>query len=455
MFACALVGAIAPGALAADRVLVMDRGGHVHARADRALPASDPALAAPPARAATARAAPKRRAPTFRGELKRLFTTGQIDSVTYAESRRSFDRTLSTARRLRGARRVELLGVIANLHDIAARGALTASRLPALLTTLERNREWWTTGRLLSYSQRVEFSGSELVWEYYPGEGIELHVLGTFGKANGLWQAHEDAQAARAARRNGRAGRAARLRARVGVRLRLRRRHAAMDERAVAGDGHPGARARVRAARRTDVPRRRQARADALPAAAAARRARAHPAGGALPDLLVRAEPDRRQRLRADARRAARLPAHRARPDRRPALPRRRPAGAPSTCPPPTPAPGRSTSSAAWSSTLPYHELLRDFLRNLCDRTGVAVYCDTAQRFTQDLRDPPALDAADASRARALARARALPPVEGLARRDDDPRRRRRRSSARARPSRRATTPTPGTCPVAGSTTSR
>jgi D-glucuronyl C5-epimerase C-terminus len=35
----------------------------------------------------------------------------------------------------------------------------------------------------------VEFSGSQLVWEYYPGRGIELTVLGNFGKADGLYTA--------------------------------------------------------------------------------------------------------------------------------------------------------------------------------------------------------------------------------------------------------------------------
>jgi hypothetical protein len=44
-------------------------------------------------------------------------------------------------------------------------------------------------GTLLSYGQRVEFAGSQLVWEYYPGQGLQLQVLGSFGRANGLWQA--------------------------------------------------------------------------------------------------------------------------------------------------------------------------------------------------------------------------------------------------------------------------
>ena len=37
--------------------------------------------------------------------------------------------------------------------------------------------------------QRVEFAGSQLVWEYYPGQGIELQELGSFGKADGLYTA--------------------------------------------------------------------------------------------------------------------------------------------------------------------------------------------------------------------------------------------------------------------------
>jgi hypothetical protein len=93
------------------------------------------------------------------------------------------------ANRLGGTAGVEFGAVIQNLHAIAAAGLLTPSRLPALFTTLDRNRQWWTTGPMLSSGQRVEFSGSELVWEYYPGQGIELQMLGNFGKADGLYTA--------------------------------------------------------------------------------------------------------------------------------------------------------------------------------------------------------------------------------------------------------------------------
>ncbi|MGH3417722.1 MAG: D-glucuronyl C5-epimerase family protein, partial [Actinocrinis sp.] len=79
--------------------------------------------------------------------------------------------------------------VTETVHSIAVSHQLTPSRLPALIATLDANRRWWSTGPLLSADQRVEIAGSQLVWEYYPGQGIQLQVLGTFGKADGLYTA--------------------------------------------------------------------------------------------------------------------------------------------------------------------------------------------------------------------------------------------------------------------------
>lgn len=58
--------------------------------------------------------------------------------------------------------------------------------MPLAFLTLRRNREWWTTGSLLGYGQRVGFKGSSLVWQSYPGQGIQVQWLGSFGKANAL-----------------------------------------------------------------------------------------------------------------------------------------------------------------------------------------------------------------------------------------------------------------------------
>jgi hypothetical protein len=59
----------------------------------------------------------------------------------------------------------------------------------------------------------------------------------------------------------------------------------------------------------------------------------------------------------------------------------------------------RASDTGAWSlyqlggaeSDLGYHTLLRDFLRNLCDRSETDVYCETAAGFTGYLKEPPRL----------------------------------------------------------------
>ena len=88
-------------------------------------------------------------------------------------------------KRYTGARKVQLGGVVKDLEDMAAREQFAPSRLPALFLTLQRNIEWWGTQRLLGSGERVGFAGSELVYQFYPGHGIQIQWLGTFGKLNG------------------------------------------------------------------------------------------------------------------------------------------------------------------------------------------------------------------------------------------------------------------------------
>lgn len=174
-------------------MVVLTPAGHAVHRNDPylTLPAVTPAPAS--AAVSTAKRKPKANVRTVRSELVRLRNSRAITPTQYRLYNGSFSAALTSEKRLRGSRRTELEAVIENLHNIAASGGLIPSRLPALFETLDRNRQWWTTGPLLAYGQRVEFSGSGLVWQYYPGQGIELQVLGTFGKADGLYTAGRSA----------------------------------------------------------------------------------------------------------------------------------------------------------------------------------------------------------------------------------------------------------------------
>jgi hypothetical protein len=134
----------------------------------------------------SARSAARRR--TVRGELARMLAAGAIDRATFDARAATYAGARRLLRKLRGTRRSALGAVIANVDAIAARGDMTASRLPELFETLARNRQWWASGPLLRYGQRVSFHGSPLVWQYYTGEGLQIQWLGTFGKANALWK---------------------------------------------------------------------------------------------------------------------------------------------------------------------------------------------------------------------------------------------------------------------------
>jgi D-glucuronyl C5-epimerase C-terminus len=182
----------------ATPVLVMGKHGDVRIHRHSLAPAS---TFPPVSRSRAARpvaAAAARHTRTVPRELARLLASGQIDQPTYDERLAAYQDAKRTVRRLKGTRKVQLSAVISTLDGIAARGRLAPSRLAPLWLTLERNREWWSAGPLLAPGRRVGFAGSQLVWQYYPGQGIQIQVLGTFGKVNALWSAKRNDELAAA-----------------------------------------------------------------------------------------------------------------------------------------------------------------------------------------------------------------------------------------------------------------
>jgi len=124
---------------------------------------------------------------TVTAALQQLQRSGAITPAAYSQYQGAFSAAKSSLRKLSGTRAAELGAVMANVEAMAGAGALIASRLPVVFDTLEHNRTWWTTEPLLGADQRVSFADSHLVWEYYPGQGIEIQWLATFGKANGYF----------------------------------------------------------------------------------------------------------------------------------------------------------------------------------------------------------------------------------------------------------------------------
>lgn len=188
----AMLGAAAPAL--ATRVTLLTRDGRARAANDRYLPSA--ALTPPPTPSTGPGASVSASAAVVhRSTLtvpRRLNELQQVASISAQQERTylgSWHAALRARSRLRGTRGAELGAVISTLQELTARHELTVSRLPALFLTLRRNTQWWRSGSLLGYGARVEFAGSQLVWEYYPGQGLQLQVLGSFGKADGLYSA--------------------------------------------------------------------------------------------------------------------------------------------------------------------------------------------------------------------------------------------------------------------------
>ncbi len=132
---------------------------------------------------------PKPKPVTVRSVLAKLERAGSVTAAQYAQTLGAFNAALAAEKRLTGTRLAQLDAVTETVHNLAVAGQLNGSRLAALVAELNANRVWWTTGPLLAPGQRVQFSGSQLIWEYYPGQGLQLQVLGNFGAADGMYTA--------------------------------------------------------------------------------------------------------------------------------------------------------------------------------------------------------------------------------------------------------------------------
>ena len=369
----------------ASPALVLD-GSQVK-RVDRAF--EGPTELPPPSRARTAlqkRSVSPLGRPT-RDALDGLLASGQIDQPNHHARTDTIKRALRAYRALTGTRKAELRAVITNADGIATAGDLTPSRLEPVFLTLERNTEWWTDGTIPANGARISFDPSQVIWQYYRGQGIELQMLANFGRVNALWKAKRRAD----------------LRALVEELLPL-----ASDRDGVLaweyyfrfGGGAPPWTSAIsqgtavqslgRAAALLGDPRLDEYATDALglfeqPPPTGVREDTPDGAFYLIytfaPDMLVlnahlqatiglydfaslTGDP-RAQALYAAGESEARV-----------ATPR--------------------YDTGAWSlyspgheDDLSYHDLVTTFLRNLCDRTGEAVYCDTADRFDEYRVEPP------------------------------------------------------------------
>ena len=124
---------------------------------------------------------------TVPGVLDQALAMGLINQSDHDAWRAVYDQALQARSSLAGQCRKQLRNVIKTLEGIAGNGTLTSSRMPALFLQLRRNTEFWTTHPRVANAQRVKFGSSELLFQHYSNQGLQLQPLGNFGKANGLY----------------------------------------------------------------------------------------------------------------------------------------------------------------------------------------------------------------------------------------------------------------------------
>ena len=165
-------------------------------------------------------AAPGTRAARPPDPVRAAITRAESAKAITPEAAEDYRTVYGSARfqveRLGGLRKRELRSVIHITRDIARRGQLTSSRMPVVFLTLRRNVEWWSEHgppaalspgeqgakhrvcRPLSpraHAARIQFPGSKVVFQYYPGLGLQLHILATFSTAQALLDFGKDADA--------------------------------------------------------------------------------------------------------------------------------------------------------------------------------------------------------------------------------------------------------------------
>lgn len=133
-----------------------------------------------------AQAAYLARSKTVRGALRRALLLRAIDQKEHDAMRSSWYRAGLAQKRLGGNRGAELGAVLDQVRSLARRHMLGPGRIRAAILSVRRNVEVWTSRPFPAPRADVTFKRDDRVYRYFPGQGVQLHPLGSFGRANAL-----------------------------------------------------------------------------------------------------------------------------------------------------------------------------------------------------------------------------------------------------------------------------
>ncbi|HEX5781219.1 MAG TPA: D-glucuronyl C5-epimerase family protein [Solirubrobacteraceae bacterium] len=344
---------------------------------------------------------------TVTGALRLARLTRRINRATHARYTRDYTAATAALRKLDGVRATELGSVLGAVNGLASQHRLDHTRLRPAFLVLRRNTRFWTHEPMPAAGYRVSYGPA--VFQYYPGRGMQLQPLASWGKVN--WLARTCLEGRTLARRRS-ACPVADLRRSVDGLLALAARRGdflAWEHYFHWGGGTPpwisgmtqatAISALARASRALGVARWRKAAHEALGAFTAA-----PPLGvdGGDHFLMYSFAPGLRifngelQAVSGIGELASLWPDRRAR-----RLFYRGERGARAMI--------AAADTGAWSlysysgreATLSYHQLIEEFLGDMCARTDRATYCDAERRFARYEREPTRIGIAPLERLRA------------------------------------------------------
>jgi hypothetical protein len=127
-----------------------------------------------------------RRSRTVEGALRVARLTGRITPGAETTMRQEWAAANKTVARLSGTPRTELAYVVNAVRSLAAARQLTSERLRPTFLILRQNVRFWPQEPVPPSGWRTTFGRDPTIFQYYPGRGLQLQPLASWGRANAI-----------------------------------------------------------------------------------------------------------------------------------------------------------------------------------------------------------------------------------------------------------------------------
>lgn len=134
-----------------------------------------------------------RRSKTVEGALRVARLTGRITPGAEGSMRAEWAIANTTLGTLSGTPHTELAYVVDSVRALAATRQLTADRLRPTFLVLRQNERFWKDQAVPASGWRTTFGRDPAIFQYYPGRGLQLQPLASWGRANAIARACLDA----------------------------------------------------------------------------------------------------------------------------------------------------------------------------------------------------------------------------------------------------------------------